>query len=219
MLKKLSIFLSIISLLIFPLVITKVIDVKAFMDFTVFIDPGHGGKDNGANYLSIYEDEINLNVSSKLYEKCINRNFFAYLSRTDDYDLASLYAKNRKQEDLKKRIEYISHSGCDIYISIHMNTYQTNDVYGPMVYYKKSDNNSYLLAKCVQKQLNVLTNLDKKVHTSDFYLFRKCEKVGILIECGFLSNENERNKLLTDEYQDSLADSIYEGIYQYYLNK
>ncbi len=219
MLKKLSIFLSIISLLIFPLVITKVIDVKAFMDFTVFIDPGHGGKDNGASYLSVYEDEINLNVSSKLYEKCINRNFFAYLSRTNDYDLASLYAKNRKQEDLKKRIEYISHSGCDIYISIHMNTYQANDVYGPMVYYKKSDDKSYLLAKCVQKQLNILTNLDKKVHTNDFYLFRKCEKVGILIECGFLSNENERNKLLTDEYQDSLADSIYEGIYQYYLNK
>ena len=100
-----------------------------------------------------------------------------------------------------------------------MNTYQANDVYGPMVYYKKSDDKSYLLAKCVQKQLNILTNLDKKVHTNDFYLFRKCEKVGILIECGFLSNENERNKLLTDEYQDSLADSIYEGIYQYYLNK
>ena len=88
-----------------------------------------------------------------------------------------------------------------------------------MVYYKKSDDKSYLLAKCVQKQLNILTNLDKKVHTNDFYLFRKCEKVGIIIECGFLSNENERNKLLTDEYQDSLADSIYEGIYQYYLNK
>ena len=62
MLKKLSIFLSIISLLIFPLVITKVIDVKAFMDFTVFIDPGHGGKDNGASYLSVYEDEIMKNV-------------------------------------------------------------------------------------------------------------------------------------------------------------
>lgn len=212
-------FLLIAVILLIPFTLNHYIDVSAFVDFVVFIDPGHGGKDNGANYLDIYEDEINLNIASKLYEKCLKKNFLAYISRTEDYDLASLYAKNRKQEDLKKRAENINHSGCDIFVSIHINKYPSNEVYGPMVYYEKSDDKSYELSKCVQSELNTLTNLTKKVHYSDFYLFRNCEKSGILVECGFISNEEERAKLLDDNYQQAVADAIYQGIYQYYLTK
>lgn len=217
MFKWLSYLLITCIVLILPLSFNRYLDVSSFINYIIFIDPGHGGKDNGASYLNIYEDEINLKIASKLYEKCLERHFLAYISRSEDYDLASLYAKNRKQEDLKKRVESINHSGCNIFVSIHMNYYSASEVYGPMVYYEKSNDQSYLLSKCIQEELNVLTKCDKKVHYSDFYLFKNCEKTGVLIECGFISNPEEREKLLTDNYQNSIVDAIYEGIYQYYL--
>ena len=158
-------FIITLCLIIFPFSLNKTINASTFIDFIVFIDAGHGGKDNGASYLNIYEDEINLNIARKLYEKCLDKNFMAFMSRTSDYDLSSIYAKNHKNEDLQKRAEYINHSGCDIFISIHTNQYQTSDVSGAMVYYEKNDDVSYLLAKSVQKELNLLTNKDKKVHS------------------------------------------------------
>ena len=220
--KKIFIIISwilVISTIIFiPLTFNKYIDVSSFIDFIVFIDPGHGGKDNGATYLDIYEDEINLSISKKLYEKCISKNLIAYISRTDDYDLASLYAKNRKNEDLSKRAENINHSGCDVFISIHVNKYQTNDVNGPMVYYDKNNEYSYLLSKNIQKELNILSNKNKTVHHEDFYLFKNCTKPGVIVECGFISNEEERSKLIDDKYQQAIVDALYQGIYNYYLN-
>ncbi len=217
--KKILTYISIvICLLLFPFSLNKVIDVSSFIDYVIFIDAGHGGKDNGADYLSIYEDEINLSIAKKLYEKCISKNFMAFMTRTGDYDLSSNYSKNHKNEDLSKRAEIINHSGCDIFISLHINKYSSSEVNGPMVYYEKDDDNSYNLAKCIQKELNFLTKKDKKVHFDNFYLFKNCEKTGVLVECGFISNDEERAKLLNEEYQYSLVSAIYEGIYQHYLS-
>lgn len=122
--KKIFIIISwilVISTIIFiPLTFNKYIDVSSFIDFIVFIDPGHGGKDNGATYLDIYEDEINLSISKKLYEKCISKNLIAYISRTDDYDLASLYAKNRKNEDFYLKEQKISTIQAVMYLYPYM---------------------------------------------------------------------------------------------------
>lgn len=212
-----SYIVIIVTLLLIPFSITGYIKVNAFNNFIICIDPGHGGKDNGASYLDVYEDEINLAISNKLYELCIKRNMMAYLIRTGDYDLASLYAPNRKREDLLRRAEIINSLKCDLFISIHLNSYQSSEVNGPMVYYEKGDENSYELSKQIQKQLNILTNRDKRVHFDDFYLFRNCKVSGVLVECGFITNDGERIKLLDSSYQEAIADAIYEGIYQFYL--
>lgn len=214
-----SFALILVALIIFPLNLQGFIKVSAFVDFILFIDPGHGGLDNGANYDDIYEDEINLGIASKLYEMCIEKNMMAYISRTSDYDLASLYAKNRKREDLNRRAENITHSGCDAFVSIHINKYSDSNVKGAMVYYEKNDDLSYKLSLCIQKELNVLTQSTKKVHSDNFMIFKKCEQPGVLVECGFISNDEERAMLLNDSYQQSLAQAIYVGVYNYYLNK
>lgn len=213
-----SFILSLIALIIFPLNLQGTINVSAFIDFIIFIDPGHGGLDNGADEDSVYEDEINLAVANKLYELCIKKNMIAYISRTGDYDLASLYAKNRKNEDLAKRAEFIEHSNSDIFISIHVNKYSQSKVHGAMVYYEKNNDMSYSLGKYVQKELNLLTQIEKNVHSDNFYLFKKCSVPGILVESGFISNPEERLNLLDDSYQNSLAQAIYQGVYNYYLN-
>ena len=194
----------------------KDISVSKAVLKTVFIDPGHGGKDNGCVFNSIYEDEINLNISKYLYESLINHNYLAYISRTSDYDLASLYSKNRKNEDLKKRVYYINNSSCDFFVSIHLNYYSDKKVYGPMVYYQKNNEKSKMAAKIVQNALNEFTDTNKIIHEGDYYILNKAKKDGILIECGFLSNLNERDKLNNEKYQMELANIIYNSLDYYF---
>lgn len=185
----------------------------------IFIDPGHGGKDDGASYEGVLEDEINLNIAEFLYEKCINNNYTSRISRVDDYDLASNYASNRKREDLKKRVDLINHSGADIYVSIHVNAFQNKKIHGPMVYYKSGDEISKLLADCSQLELNNLSKVEKVAHPETYYLFKHCTVKGILIECGFLSNDMEREQLVTSKYQEEIATCIYNGINNFFKQK
>lgn len=215
--KIISNLILIISLMLFSLSFNNEVSFSAFMDYVIFIDPGHGGNDNGANFLDVYEDEINLSIASKLYELLLSKNIITYINRVGDYDLASQYSKNRKKEDLYHRSENIIKSNCDIFISLHVNDFKDVNVHGPMVYYSLNNEESNKLALCVQEELNLLTNEKKNIIASDFYLFRKCNQPGILIECGFISNEEERYKLLNEDYQQSLVHAIYTGIYNNYI--
>ena len=180
--------------------------------YTILIDPGHGGRDNGASFSNVLEDEINLSIGTKLYEICLNNNFVAYITRTGDYDLSKEDSLNHKNEDLKKRAEYINTLNIDLFISIHLNTYSSSNVSGPMVYYEKDNDESYLLATSIQESLNNLTNNKKKVSIGDYYLFNYTNVPGVLVECGFLSNEKERNLLVLETYQNLISQAIFRGI-------
>ena len=86
-----------------------------------------------------------------------------------------------------------------------------------MVYYK-DDESSKKLASKVQSRLNALTSLNKISHSEDFYLFRNTNCLALLIECGFLSNKKEQEKLNDLSYQGLLVKSISEGIIEYFIN-
>lgn len=177
------------------------------------IDPGHGGKDNGTCYQNVLEDELNLQVAEKLMNICLDEGAISSLTRMGDYDLASLYAPNRKREDLKARVDYINNSGADLFVSLHMNSFPQNlSVHGPMVYYDKNKEQSKLLAESINNSLNEFSKLDKKIRYDDFYLFRNTTIPGVLVECGFISNNGDRNNLLKEDYQNKLAQAIYVGI-------
>ncbi len=189
-------------------------------DINLVIDPGHGGKDNGACYDDVYEDEINLKISTFLLDMCISHDINASITRVGDYDLASLYASNRKREDLKKRVNYINSSGADYFISIHMNSYKQNqNVKGPMVYYDASKEESYDLASFILDGLNSFAEESKPLHIGDFYLFNHALIPGVLIECGFISNQKERTKLCKESYQKEVAEVIFKGFSCYIKNK
>ncbi len=181
----------------------------------IFVDPGHGGKDNGCSFENIYEDEINLKIATKIYELLLNNDIKTFISRQGDYDLASLYAKNRKNEDLKKRVKLMEELHCTMFVSLHLNSYKDSSVHGPMVYYRQGDDKSFELAKIIQEDLNIFTNQNKSCHFENFYLFRKTKITGVLIECGFLSNYKERKKLLNSEYQNLLSKVILNSILKY----
>ena len=216
---KISLFLInivvLLSLISVPFETYRANKANELMKYTIVVDPGHGGKDNGCINGNVYEDEINLEIAKCLYEDLVSKGFMVYLTRYGDYDLASEYALNRKNEDLRKRVSIINSFQANILISLHTNYYQNQNIYGPMVYYRVNDENSRLLALEVQDKLNKISNLDKIIHSEDFYLFRKTSCLALLIECGFISNPEEKNKLVTPTYHNIIAKQISDGVISY----
>ena len=132
------------------------IQVSNFSSYIIFIDPGHGGKDNGTSYNDIFEDELNLKLSTILYEKLLNDNIISYISRVSDYDLSSQYAKNHKIEDLNKRIEYIESLNTTLFVSLHLNYYPNSNVNGLQVFYQKHNLESEKLAEIIQNKFGFI---------------------------------------------------------------
>lgn len=193
----------------------KISETAFFSSHIIFIDPGHGGKDNGTHYNDIFEDEINLKLATILYEKLINDNLMTYISRISDYDLSSSYAKNHKIEDLNARIKYIESLNTTLFVSLHMNYYPNGNVNGIQVFYQKNNEESKDIANILQKNLNEENVKDKQSKIGDFYILNNCVKTGVLIEYGFLSSEYDRNKLLKESYLKHLSNIISSSIYEY----
>jgi len=185
------------------------------IDKIVFIDPGHGGYDPGTHSDEILEKEINLKIATNLYDLFIENSSMAFITRSGDYDLSSLNSKNHKLEDLNNRIRAIKNSGAEILISIHLNALRDTSVYGPMVYYRKNDEKSFMLAEIIQKKLNVLSGREKISHPETYFLFKHTTIPAVIIECGFLSNAEERRKLNDSSYQKQLANCIFESVYEF----
>lgn len=191
------------------------VPTSSYSNYIIFIDPGHGGKDDGTHYEDIFEDEINLKLSKVLFEMIINEGTTCYLSRVNDYDLSSTYSKNHKLEDLKKRVQYIDKMNTSIFVSLHMNYFHNTNVNGMQVFYQKNNEKSHQAAQIMQNKLNCENSKEKQCKVGDYFILNNTKSPGILIEYGFLSNEYDRKKILKDSYLIYLAKIIYEGIIEY----
>jgi N-acetylmuramoyl-L-alanine amidase len=180
----------------------------------IIIDAGHGSKDVGTSYNDILEKDLNLNISKKIEEQLIMNGASVILVREGDYDLSSPNSKKRKRSDFNNRIEYINNSNADIYLSIHINYLNDKKYNGAQVFYNKDNNKK--LANTIQMELNKITTPRAIKKTPNVYMYDKLKIKGVLIECGFLSNYNERNKLINDDYQTLLSKTIVDGITKYF---
>lgn len=207
-------------LLLFLILTISIFNVNAsnltfpLLGKTIYLDAGHGGVDNGATVNNVKEKDLNLQIVYKLKETLTNAGATVLLTRKDDNDISNPKALYRKKSDFDNRIKLINNSNADLYISIHQNIYQNKKYSGPQVFYVK-DNQK--LAEIMQNTLNKYLNTKRKVKTiNNTYMYKLLTKKGILIECGFISNDNERYKLKTEEYQIKLSKIITEGIIAYY---
>ena len=173
----------------------------------IVLDPGHGGKDDGARSNEAKEQEINLKIAQKLKK---------LLEEGGAYDLASEGASNRKREDMKKRIELINQDKTDLFISIHLNSYPNTSVKGAQAFYAPKNEVSKVFADIVQKHFRALTQTKMTSKPGDYYILNNAQKIGSLVECGFLSNAEDRAKLITDEYQQKVAQTLYDSILEYF---
>ena len=183
----------------------------------IVIDPGHGGKDNGAEVNNVLEDEINLSIAKILYQKLFDQGCIVHITRVGDYDLAPLDSLTRKMKDLKRRTQFINEVNADLFISIHLNIFIQEQVKGIQVFYQEYKDESEKLAKIIQDKFNKNLNKKSKKHKiGDYYILNNTYPTGVLIECGFLSNDEDRLNLNNHDYQDKICKIIYKGILDFY---
>ncbi|MHC6178412.1 N-acetylmuramoyl-L-alanine amidase CwlD [Clostridium sp. JNZ X4-2] len=190
----------------------------------ILIDPGHGGMDSGAvSKDGVMEKEINLKISNKLKDKLLKRGYRVVMTREQDKGLYTEKGRIRKKkvEDLNNRCKLKKDTECNMFISIHLNMFPQSKYYGAQVWYSKNEN-SKKLAGILQG--NLISDLDKnnnrkeKAALNSYKVLRCNDSIpSVLVECGFLSNIEEKNKLIKDGYQDKIAESIAKSVDDYYI--
>lgn len=213
---KIKILIFILLLLSALFINNKVNALMPLSGKIIVIDPGHGGKDPGTSSKTIYEKDINLAISKYLEIELAKSGATVILTRDDDYDLSEPNARWRKKSDFDNRIQLINNSNANIYISIHLNYLTDSSYYGPQIFY--NDEFTIELATIIQNTLNDNLNTSREIKTipQKTYMYDKLNIPGVLIECGFLSNPDEKNKLTTEKYQQKLAILIKDAIIKYF---
>lgn len=183
----------------------------------IYIDPGHGGLDPGAIYKDIYESDLNLEISNKLVATLEAKGAIVYMTRYGDYDLAVTNAQNRKRSDLSRRANVINRSLCDLYLSIHLNADTSSTWRGAQVFYDDINEKNIKIAEILQTVLKEdLKTKRKYKQITNEYLHKRVKVPGVLVEVGFITNENERYLLRQSTYQQKIANSITRGIVKYF---
>lgn len=189
-------------------------------DIRIVLDAGHGGIDAGVTGVNtgVRESDLNLLYVRKLEKLLSDAGFKIILTRNSDAGLYGLANKNRKRKDMQKRKEIILDANPSLVISIHMNKYALKSRRGAQVFYSKENSNSKLFANCIQKQLNDMPESSRSCSSlaGDYYILKCSEVPSIIIECGFLSNEEDEANLISSEYQDDFVYTIFKGIISYF---
>lgn len=183
----------------------------------IYIDPGHGGKDPGAMYNGIMEKDINLEISKILEKKLLKMGAVVYLTRYGDYDLSVNHTNNRKRSDLSRRSNIINKTKPDLYLSIHLNAEETGLYRGAQVFYSNNNQENEKLAKLFQNEFKKnLNSFRKYKKDNNLYLEKRIKVPGILIEIGFLSNNNERYLLKKKYYLEKVSNIIVNSTIKYF---
>ncbi len=186
-------------------------------EFTVVIDAGHGGIDGGVSgkKSNVKESELNLDISRKLKSEFDDSGAKTVMTRKTEAGLYGVFSKGFKRRDMKKRMEIAEKASPDVFVSVHLNYFSSSSRRGAQVFYKIGDEQSKKLAQSVQKQLNELCGKDYSPLVGDYYVLNESKSRAILCECGFLSNEEDENLLLTDDYRKKIAEKIFAGVEAY----
>ncbi len=183
----------------------------------IYLDPGHGGTDPGAEYKDIYEKNINLSISLKLQEELGKLGAIVYLTRDGDYDLSVPNTINRKRSDLSRRSNIINNSLCDLFLSIHLNAESSGKWRGPQIFYDDSSEDNKKIAELFQKELNKNLKGNREMkEVSDLYLQKRIKRPGVLVEVGFLSNASDRYLLKSETYQQKVALVLKNAVLKYF---
>ena len=187
---------------------------------TIVVDAGHGGEDGGAVGVNgSVEKDINLAIALALAEKLTASNFPVVLVRDGDYSMGDQTLNTvaeRKRSDTKNRVQLVEETGDCLLISIHQNQFSQSQYSGAQMFYSPNNDESAQLAECIrQSVVNSLqpeNTRQNKEAGKEIYLLTHCQVPGVLVECGFLSNPEEAQRLVQQEYQQDMASAIYNGI-------
>ena len=191
---------------------------------TIILDAGHGGFDGGASAADgTVEKDINLQISQKISAMLQVNGYKVIMTRVSDTgteDDESVAIAKRKKSDLSNRLKVMQDNPDAIFVSIHLNKFTTSAASGAQVFYTKNFEQAFILANCVQSSIKSKIQPENtrviKQSTDSTYLLKNAAVPAIIVECGFLSNKQELEKLKNDEYQSQMAFSIACGIMEYF---
>ena len=192
--------------------------------FSVIIDAGHGLPDGGAvGVTGVVEQEINLKIAEKVREVLEAKGITVIMTRESMEGLSTKKSRSIREmkiEDMKKRMSIMKNSNADLFISIHMNSFQNTSATGLRVFYSQNFEEIKPLAENIQARMSDVTGTKGGViKTADksLFLLKNPPLPAILVECGFLSNPIEEEKNLnSSDYQSRLAWAIADAIEKYY---
>lgn len=175
----------------------------------VVIDAGHGGDDPGKVGMGgVLEKDINLQIANRLGKHLETQGFQVIMTRSEDVSAGS------KKEDMRKRVQVINECMPLIVVSIHQNSYSDPSVKGPQVFYYTESEESQRAAYIVQEELRIVEphNTRQAKAENQFYMLKKTKVPTIIVECGFLSNREDTEKLVQEEYQEKISQAICNGV-------
>lgn len=186
---------------------------------TIVLDAGHGGVDGGSvgNTTGIAESELNLIYVNKLEKLLLSAGINVIKTRSNLDGLYKQGSDNPKKEDMQKRKEIIANSGAQAVVSIHMNKFSLKSEKGAQVFYKTDDENGKLFADTITSTLiDKIENARPLTLGGDFFICKCTTAPSVIVECGFLSNDEEEVLLQNEEYQDKFCYAVFCGIIKYF---
>lgn len=193
---------------------------------TIILDAGHGGEDGGAIGLDgTIEKTLNLEISLKIQDLLEASGYKVIMTRENDkaiYDSDAKTLREKKKSDLKNRLNIINKNkeeNC-VFISIHQNKFPNEKYLGTQIFYSSNNAKSEELAKKIKESVKGLIQPENdreiKPANDKIFLLKKANIPAVIVECGFLSNIKETQKLKSEKYQNQLAFSIYCAIANYF---
>ncbi len=182
----------------------KIVKPRKSGDKVIVLDPGHGGMDCGATRSGIYEKDITLDVSQRVAQILRSNGYKVHLTRDEDKDVS-----------LQDRVTFAEEHDPDIFVSIHVNSSEGTSATGLETHYYHDY--SIGLAKTVHSSLvSGVNSKDRGLFKSRFYVINHTTMPAVLVEIGFISNDQERADMVSVKRKQATAKSIAEGIMNYY---
>lgn len=173
----------------------------------IVIDAGHGGKDPGAVSGGVYEKDVNLAISKLVVQELEKYGYNVKATRDTDIYLT-----------LQQRCDISNNSNAAVFVSIHQNSSLSSSAEGVEVYHYPTSTLGKKLAGKILNRIVAKTGLKNRgVKSADYYVLRNTEAIAALVECGFISNPEERSKLTDPAFQKKMAQAIAAGINDFIL--
>lgn len=182
----------------------------------VVLDPGHGGKDPGAVCMNVYEKERVLVLAHLVKELLDEEDFDVQLTRSTDDFLALAERANIANTHWKEDTRYNS----AFFVSLHCNAAENKAAHGAEIFYYPGENSyedrakksEHLATNMLQEIVHLTGARNRGVKPAGYYVLRESRIPSVLVECGFITNDEERLNIASDEYLLQVAGGVVAGI-------
>lgn len=182
----------------------------------VILDPGHGGVDPGALSGEVKEKDIVLDVVLRMNRYLEEQGYSVVLTRDQDIDLGGELTQGRHRRDLEARVKVINQG--QVAVSVHCNTIEDTSQKGAVVFYQKGSEAGKQLATSLLAELDKvqLLNDNRPLPRENLFLLRTSRIPTVIVELGFLSNQEDKTKLLEPGFRQQIAEALSRGIINYF---